>query len=70
VSARAADGTIEAIEPIEFDQHPLLAVQWHPEKIPNEPHSKQLFDWLIDQAIAGRPHVSSGQKLNRLSPFF
>ena len=70
VSARAADGTIEALEPEEFEEHPLLAVQWHPERIPNEPESKLLFNWLVHQAALDRPYISAGQNLNRLSPFF
>ncbi len=70
ISAVAADGTVEAIEPIEFDEHPLMAVQWHPERIPKEPHSKQLFDWLVDEAIKKRPVSVSVVKTKQLSPFF
>ena len=70
VSGRAPDGTVEAIEPIEFAEHPLLAIQWHPERIPKESHSKQLFDWLIDEAIKHQPVSVSVVKTSQLSPFF
>jgi len=70
VSGRAPDGTAEVIEPIEFAEHPLLALQWHPERIPEESHSKQLFDWLINEAIKKQPVSVSVVKTNQLSPFF
>ncbi|MBN1909767.1 MAG: gamma-glutamyl-gamma-aminobutyrate hydrolase family protein [Pirellulales bacterium] len=46
VSARAADGLIEALE---LPDHPqLLAVQWHPElSAANDPLQQRLFDWLV-----------------------
>ena len=69
VSARAPDGTVEAIEPIAFQEHPLLAIQWHPERIPDQSHSKQLFGWLIDQAIIARPFTATAVKTSSLSPF-
>ncbi|MFH1314947.1 MAG: gamma-glutamyl-gamma-aminobutyrate hydrolase family protein [Candidatus Uhrbacteria bacterium] len=69
VSARAPDGTVEAIEPIAFAEHPLLAVQWHPERIPDQPHSKQIFGWLIDQAVIARPFTATAVKTSSLSPF-
>jgi putative glutamine amidotransferase len=70
ISAVADDGTVEAIEPIEFVEHPLLAVQWHPERIPDQSHSKQLFDWLINEAIKHQPISVTVVKSNQLSPFF
>jgi len=69
ISARAPDGTVEAIEPIAFAEHPLLAVQWHPERIPDQPHSKQIFGWLIDQAIMSRPFTVTAVNVSSLSPF-
>jgi putative glutamine amidotransferase len=53
VVARAADGTIEAIE---RRDHPFfLAVQWHPEETAEqEPAQQRLFDALV-QAARTRP---------------
>lgn len=45
VSARAADGVIEAIESIEYK--PVIGVQWHPEWLPE---GAPLFKWLIGEA--------------------
>ena len=42
---RAEDGLVEVIENRE---HRLLAVQWHPECLPHERASRQLFSWLIE----------------------
>ena len=44
VSARADDGTIEAIE---IADHPAIGVQWHPEM-----HNQHelIFDWLVKKA--------------------
>lgn len=48
VSATAPDGIIEAIE---REGEPLiLGVQWHPERMPDQPPSKALFDAFIASA--------------------
>ena len=49
VVARAADGTVEALE---LPGHPeLLAVQWHPERTAHEdPSQQRLFDALVAAA--------------------
>ncbi|MGV9356337.1 gamma-glutamyl-gamma-aminobutyrate hydrolase family protein [Streptomyces misionensis] len=50
VTARAADGTVEAIE---LPSHGglLLAVQWHPEDTAHEdPAQQRLFDALVERA--------------------
>jgi putative glutamine amidotransferase len=44
-TAWAEDGVIEAIEPLDPDV-PVLAVQWHPEKIRAE-GDQVLFDWFV-----------------------
>ncbi|MET8766767.1 gamma-glutamyl-gamma-aminobutyrate hydrolase family protein [Streptomyces sp. NPDC004658] len=49
VTARAADGTVEAVELA--DGGPLLAVQWHPEDTAHEdPVQQALFDALVRAA--------------------
>ncbi len=45
VTARAADGVIEAVESTEYKS--LMGVQWHPEWLDN---GKPLFEWLIGEA--------------------
>ncbi len=49
VSARASDGTIEAIESCEHK--PFVGVQWHPECLDDPDMDRQpLFSWLADEA--------------------
>jgi putative glutamine amidotransferase len=48
LSAVAPDRVIEALEP-RTNQF-LIAVQWHPEKTPNDRYSKKLFEALISSA--------------------
>jgi gamma-glutamyl-gamma-aminobutyrate hydrolase PuuD len=51
--AWAEDGTIEALED---DTHQLIAVQWHPEQLPQIFEQVRLFDWLLDRARCSRDH--------------
>jgi putative glutamine amidotransferase len=44
VTGRAEDGQIEAIEHVELS---IIAVQWHPEMLP-EASEDPLFKWLIN----------------------
>ena len=48
VSARAEDGTVEALE---LEGHPFcIGVQWHPEHLSNSrPDQQQLFDAFVNQ---------------------
>jgi putative glutamine amidotransferase len=48
VTARAEDGTIEAVEHVEL---PVIGVQWHPEL---HEGVEPVFDWLIDSAMESR----------------
>ena len=44
------DRVIEALEGID-PQHPVLAVQWHPERTAEkDATSRKLFDWLVESA--------------------
>lgn len=45
--AWAEDGTIEGLE--DRDRR-IIAVQWHPEQLPDEARQMRLFTWLIEQS--------------------
>ncbi len=48
VTARAEDGLIEGLE---LPSHPFaLAIQWHPEMMPDRPESRRLFAGLVQAA--------------------
>ena len=49
VTARSADGIIEAMESTEYK--PVMGVQWHPECLEN---GNPLFQWLVEEAQAYR----------------
>ncbi len=49
--AWAADGTVEALEDQEGS---IVAVQWHPEQMPDRPEQMSLFTWLIEEALDQR----------------
>jgi putative glutamine amidotransferase len=46
VTARAPDGTIEALE---AEDWPALGVLWHPEKM-DDPVQRRLFELLVERA--------------------
>lgn len=48
VTARSADGTVEAME---WPGHDVIAVQWHPELLPGAA-ADPLFAWLVERARA------------------
>lgn len=51
VVAWSADGVVEAVED---EEHPFfLAVQWHPERMPDAPEQGRLFAALVDAARGG-----------------
>ena len=50
VTARSADGTVEALE---WPGHDVIAVQWHPELLAGAARDP-LFRWLVDRARAAR----------------
>jgi putative glutamine amidotransferase len=57
VTARAAGGLIEAVEPA--DGWPALGVQWHPEKM-DEPEQRALFERLVEDAREFRAQRRGG----------
>lgn len=50
--AWAEDGTIEGLE--DRDRR-IVAVQWHPEQLPDQARQMRLFAWLVEQAGHRRP---------------
>jgi putative glutamine amidotransferase len=49
VSARSPDGVIEAME---FKDHPFrFGVQWHPERMPDDPKMRGLYRALVEAAV-------------------
>ncbi len=50
VTAKAADGTIEAVESTEWKS--IIGVQWHPECLGDD--GQPLFRWLVSEATAYR----------------
>lgn len=58
VTARAADGVVEAIESREFKS--IIGVQWHPECLAD---GLQLFQWLVKQAAHYRETCNLHQRI-------
>ncbi|HLH65401.1 MAG TPA: gamma-glutamyl-gamma-aminobutyrate hydrolase family protein [Solirubrobacteraceae bacterium] len=52
VTATASDGTIEAVEP--RGDWCCVGVQWHPEKMPEDPRQQRLFSQLVANAARAR----------------
>jgi gamma-glutamyl-gamma-aminobutyrate hydrolase PuuD len=50
--AWAEDGIIEGLE--DRDRR-IVAVQWHPEQLPDQPQEMELFAWLVEQAGHRQP---------------
>jgi putative glutamine amidotransferase len=65
ISARAPDGTIEAIE--DQGRPFLIGVQWHAETLTNRPYESALFRGFVEaagrEAAAGRRRRGSRQKV-------
>ncbi len=68
VVAKAEDGVIEALEPAD-ETRPLLAVQWHPERIGHHDESKAIFEWLMDQSLRIRSRPLEEKQVFQISPF-
>ena len=55
VTARAPDGTIEAVEPADPTAPWVVGVQWHPEgRADVDPVQQRLFDAFVEQAARAR----------------
>jgi len=57
VTASSDDGTIEAMEAPE--KRFLVAVQWHPERMPDRPEQRALFSSFVRAALQGHPDPDS-----------
>lgn len=68
VVAEADDGVIEALEPVD-ESHPLLALQWHPERMAHLDESKAIFEWLMNESLRARPRPVREKETFQLSPF-
>jgi putative glutamine amidotransferase len=56
VSAHAPDGVIEAME---FTDHPFrIGVQWHPERMPDDPRMQRLYREFVAAAAEVHSHQS------------
>ncbi len=70
-TARAADGTIEGLEPARsplgdpFAEPMVVAVQWHPESMLHHPGHPELFRWLVE-AAGRRPGATRSRSGDRL----
>ncbi|MGH7728314.1 MAG: gamma-glutamyl-gamma-aminobutyrate hydrolase family protein [Vulcanimicrobiaceae bacterium] len=55
IVARSEDGTVEALEWRASDRPWMLAVQWHPERMPaDDPLGGGLFERFVETAAPGR----------------
>ena len=52
VVARAEDGTVEAVEAV--DRPWMIGVQWHPERTPDDPATRRLFERFVEAAAEYR----------------
>lgn len=52
IVARSSDGVVEAVEDGELPF--FLGVQWHPERMPDAPEQRRLFEALVAQARGGK----------------
>jgi putative glutamine amidotransferase len=58
VAARAPDGLVEAVE---LPDHPFgVAVQWHPERLPDQPHASGLFRRFVGAAAVYHERADKG----------
>jgi putative glutamine amidotransferase len=54
VTARSADGVVEAVEPAKPTGRWLLGVQWHPERMPGRPEMLGIYGALVAAAAEYR----------------
>jgi putative glutamine amidotransferase len=66
VTARAPDGVVEAAE---APDHPfLVAVQWHPERMPSAESTRRLFRALVDAAREGAARRRRAASVSAAAP--
>jgi putative glutamine amidotransferase len=53
ITGRAPDGVVEAVE-WTGDSNWIVGVQWHPERMPDDPFAQALFRDLISKARVAR----------------
>ena len=58
VSARTSDGVIEALEWAAGPEW-VIGVQWHPERMPDDPFAAAIFRRLVTEASAGRKNAKA-----------
>jgi putative glutamine amidotransferase len=58
VTARAADGIIEAVE-LHSSEDWVIGVQWHPERMPDDPLAQKLFQEFIGAAEKSHSQTSA-----------
>lgn len=54
--AWAEDGIVEGLEDRD---HRIIAVQWHPEQLPDQSPEMELFGWLVEQAGHRQPPAAN-----------
>jgi putative glutamine amidotransferase len=59
ITSQASDGTIEGIE-WTGDSNWVVGVQWHPERMPDDPFARHLFQEFV--AAAAKAHEAVAQK--------
>lgn len=67
VTARSIDGVIEAVEWTGGPQW-IIGVQWHPERMPDDPLAQSLFRSLVREAPGRNPRNESTPEAPSLSP--
>jgi putative glutamine amidotransferase len=58
VTARGTDGIIEGVE-LESPEDWVVGVQWHPERMPEDPFAQKLFQDFVSSARKARPETAA-----------
>jgi putative glutamine amidotransferase len=68
VVATSSDGVVEGAEGVDGDGAFLVAVQWHPERMRDDPATKRLFAAFVGAAAKGRPEAGSRHAARAVGP--